>query len=1117
MAQSPLPQYFRKPYQDLSGGKCTRPDPQLVPANKFVQLNNAILADHDILEKAPGYTVDGSPFPNNVDSFIRMLVNYRIGTSINSLVVAAQDDGNTNATYKVDFKQTFGDGTYNYIGYTTGTASFTNGSANVTGTGTFWMTNLKSGDKIKPNANSNWFEVLSVTNDTNLVLTTVYTDTTALTAPYLARIILASNFLPVGLVFNNKLVITNGSEEMMEFDNTTMTRITGFNTAFPSIRPIGLEKYKNRLFAFTATTLYWSKVNDETTWDAASEAPIFPQDNGNIVECKSFANSILVFKDNGLIYQVMGEFDQDVVGAPTNIKRLDVPDNLGIIAGKTVVINDDNQLYFLSETGFYAIDPWYLQFKKVSWDIQPDIANLIFRSAPTSNKQFSFASQAQWNSGNHNGTRVTASNQLSTYNDRLAVVNNNLVVGPNYIAAAIDTNNKAYLATLGSSGGLTYPIYNEYGADLTRVQELPWFTNPTGWNASNSVTSLAIGVASNGHVGMAWTFQVNAPAGTTDASAYYTERVITGTASFTNGSNSVTGTGTSWQTGTAALSPFSFIKNTVDGTFAQVSTVNSDTSITLTAPYAGTTSVASAYQAWSTPVQISPNVHSASALAWTGAVALKFNGVDPRVLYVNAGGARYCTRTAGIYSNISIVSGLTDSQLYRASLFVNGANASASFTLSNTVLRAWHSTNDGATWTLLDNATVALTTQDGIQVSNDGSGNTITGFGDGQIKKRNNSTLVTTTLDSSSNSEFNGYSFYDGNDYAMNIVGLSPNQLEKYIFLTSSTVSSANPNELMKGYYPAQGGLDNNGSVFLSVAYGTNTNEVVIRRISFKGVYLSPILHDATLSAWGNYVVTGENDNGATVLQQIILSSTGASTGSPAVLTGTPATITSGTLISNDPTKNYVQFRVTATITALSAPVIQSIVLNYTGTGIDGKTPWSFIFNNEMYTSATQIGQSANNVVEFLDRKSAWGDTSIPATEFARMNQTLYAGSSLRGDVYKLKQGLDMAGSAYSLTAITKEDMMGSLELTKDVSKVYVLFRKQASGTFTFSYRTDPYKTVGGSAWVDKVIDQTLGGIAEVPIQKTASSIQFKITQADAGVQVGFIGFILLYGYLNLR
>jgi len=161
VASLPLGQYIRKAWQDFSGGLNTQLSPLKVAENQLVSAKNGWINKRGLLETAKGYTLDGSPFPNHLDSFIRLLYNYKKGAAVDKLLVAAQDNGNTDVTYKVDFKESAGDGVYKYITLNTGTATWVNGQAQVDGQGTFWGPTgtgfLKTGDKIKPTTGSVWY------------------------------------------------------------------------------------------------------------------------------------------------------------------------------------------------------------------------------------------------------------------------------------------------------------------------------------------------------------------------------------------------------------------------------------------------------------------------------------------------------------------------------------------------------------------------------------------------------------------------------------------------------------------------------------------------------------------------------------------------------------------------------------------------------------------------------------------------------------------------------------------------------------------------------------------------------------------------------------------------
>lgn len=432
----------KKVYAPLNGGLNDTLSPVLIGNTEAAALVNCQVSDRAVLEKIEGFVKDHSAFPDDADSFIRMLVNYRRGLSVNDLVMAARDDGNTNATYKVDLKKTTGDGTSSYITHTAGTnASFINGNTAVTGVGTAWLSHLKAGDKIKASshADSAYTEISSVTNDTTLVLVAGgYIGATAAAVAYKARIILNKDAIPNGVVFNDNLIITNGSEKPMTWNNTTLNKITDADCPSADF----VTAHKNRIFMASTdgypSRIYWSAVNDEATWDAASYEDVYPQDNGAIVAIKSFGDSLMVFKNNGKIYQVLGNFDQNAVGEVDYIRRIDSPENIGIIASKTVVVHD-GFLYFLAETGLYAIDS-RMVVEQATRKIDAFLDALNFTLGPTSAKSHSISSDAEFDGGTLSGM-LSTNNGIQNHNESYTASGSSITEASfNAVATCLDTS-----------------------------------------------------------------------------------------------------------------------------------------------------------------------------------------------------------------------------------------------------------------------------------------------------------------------------------------------------------------------------------------------------------------------------------------------------------------------------------------------------------------------------------------------------------------------------------------------------------------------------------------------------------------------------------------------------
>jgi hypothetical protein len=1050
MGAKPLDGAFRKAYQDFSGGLNTLGSPLRIGPNEFVQLDNAYVNETGLLEKSKGYSLDGSPFPDDVDSFIRMLVHYRRGTTVNKLVCAALDEGNSNSTYKVDIKETSGNGSYDYIGYTTGTATFTSGSPTVTGGSTAWSTHLKAGDKIKPDSVSTWYEILTVDSATQVTLTSNYGTATVTGVAYKARIILHKDYIPSAITFNNNLVITNGSEKMMSYNNTTLTTITDADAP----RPAFIKPHKNRVFGAKTSggpsTIYWSAVNDETSWDAAALEPVFTNDGGIISGIESFADSLIVMKDNGSMYQIVGSFDQDAVGEVSFIRKIDTPTNLGAIVAYTHVVHDDGMMWFLTETGVYALDQ-RMQITKMSDNIQESTDDLVLSPTSTSNKEYSFDSKTQWDAGTHSGTKATTAGDLQNYFDLLTITDAYQARGAASIA--IDSSNNIHVAYISASNTkvIKYKKWTYLGVLEAEETALTFPSVST----SQQYTCVSIALRTDG------TPAVAAFGWGDNGSSYIPECHY-----------SVRSGGT-WSTlETAHSGNLAFGSTSLTSARVCSLQIRSDNEPRIL--IGAHSSVAqAAYLKRTAAVWTTLGFYDSGVNVYSGSLLLEADS-DPRIALIadqNSSGNGYTVR-----------------------LF-SGGGGEASLSLVGSSYRL-----DGGS------GSYASTVTDlGLELVRTSAGVYISAFCEnGDLTTRSHA-ADTTTVIAAGTYNFRGYQL-DGSD-TKNYV-LTASNIEQLTFETSNTITNTGVTTTASTI-SGDKMMVRNGATFGVVMFGANADELLVRRVSYRAVYTSAEQSDSTLTSWGTYTVSGESASGNTITHQVAIDS------SPAP--SSYASITSGSVVSSDPTKIYFKAKITILLAAFAQSSISSVIVGYVGSGVDGKIPSATVYNNEYYCAATPSGQSYNTQILFADRERAWIKHSVPVTFFARFNGTLYAGGSATGKVFKLYQNYRNESSAYTMTAITKEDLLGSLELFKRIDKIYVIYKITSSGTFTFSYRLDNFKTLDGSTWSDQSVDMTENGIVEVQVGQTAQSIQFKVTNSTIDNQPAIVGFVVLYSYLNTR
>lgn len=1018
----------KKVYGPPLAGLNDKTSPLVINEDEAAEMLNWEINERGILEKYRGYTKDHAAFPDDPDSFIRFLLNLKQGTSVDILLMGALDDGNTNATYKVDLKKTTGDGTSSYIGHTTGTASFTNGNTAVVGVGTAWLSHLKAGDKIKAtaHADSAYTEIASVTNDTNLVLVTGgYIGATAAGAAYTGRIILHKDFMPRGAVFNNYAIITNGSERPMRYNNTTLDKLTDADA--PAARYI--EAHKRRVF-FARTTanpsrIFWCAANDESSYDAAANDDIFPQDNGQIVGIKTFADSLIVFKNNGKVYQVVGNFST-TVGAIDYIRQLDVPENIGIIPERSHVVHN-GYLYFMAETGLYRIDP-RLSIEKVSFNPDGFIDGLSFTLGPSSAKTYSYDSKTEWDAGTHSGTRATTDGKLTNYFDDATITDFQGIDGT--YATVIDSSANVHVFYLDLSNQLVHALwaYSDYtGASITKTV----IASP-----STTFFKLAADIAPNGTVGL-----------------FYKD-------------------GTTYK----------FVEYT-SGVWGSIATV-----------------------------------HAAGGVNSSGHLAIKYRSDNVPRACVNhlidatpSSALYYYKRSGSTWSTVTVIN--TGVRYYNISLALNSSDQPRIATNVAGDLKCYLSNDDGATaFTLLDtgagllSATATSTTPIFCFVNS--SGQAVTGFRDNAtsfIKLRNHTVPGTSAVVSAVTNMLFGFRI-DSSDLNYAYYSDSANT-EKYFYESATTVTNTTT-ATSRAKHTGQVGMHANTGVFASVAASASVTSLLCRRLSFRGIWISQERSDSTLSAWGSYEITGDTTNGNTVTHAVAIAAASPATSYATVINGQTLSAT---------TNIYIKNKITIQLIAFAQSEIGAIIDNYTASGVDAKQVIGISFDNELFYACARTSATENDRVLISDIADSFIKTTYPVSAMERYKGQLYAGKSTNGDLLILKQGYLFGATSYSADFQSKEDFLGSIELEKDISKIYVIYEVKDTGSFIFSYRTDSFATSGGSTWTDTTVDQTLSGIKEIPIGKKARSLQFRIQNTGSGTQTGIISWVVVFGDLNIR
>jgi hypothetical protein len=260
-------------------------------------------------------------------------------------------------------------------------------------------------------------------------------------------------------------------------------------------------------------------------------------------------------------------------------------------------------------------------------------------------------------------------------------------------AGAEITQLHEFLRTDPTTGVETYYIFRTFGVKIQKWTGaawadcvLPFAPASAAWVfknfnnrcfATNGKDHLICFDGSTGPVdGREWYYVgVDAPAVAPGYAALTATDYITGTVSVTNGSNLVTGTGTAWVIGGSWSNRWIDIS----GVRYQISVVNSNTQITLTAPYKGVTAAGLGYAIYSGLMDWSePPFY---AIAYKNATTGHYSNISPKLHITEKDQVGRTVTLLGIpYSAAAYQNGYTQIQLFRSAkngitlVAIGGAN-----------------------------------------------------------------------------------------------------------------------------------------------------------------------------------------------------------------------------------------------------------------------------------------------------------------------------------------------------------------------------------------------------------------------------------------------------------
>ncbi len=369
----------------LGGLKLDRPE-ALLQVGELPDDENSVIRDN-IIGRIKGYVKtwpDAFYFPpNRIDQFSQNNGN-------NHVMVGTQGD--------IWYKTGTAPWTCLTPTYTTGTIDVTSGSPNIHGNGgTTWLTEAKAGDQILVDGDTDWYEVQSVTDDDDIVLTANYAGTTQIGANYTLRQLFVGTDIDhwdseyTTLVTNDDISVwCNGMNDTIYWDGSsaTMQPLIG--------APKGkfVREYENHLFIGRLDTnpqwIQCSDLGDPTNW-ATGDASII-----QLVQTPDWVSGFAILRRMLVVLKERSIWGVTYLGTGEFIYRTEkLVSGIGCIAPKTI-IEKETEVIFLGPDNIYSFNG--IDVVPIGDSVKPILNNLSPQYKPYScailieeNKEIRFA------------------------------------------------------------------------------------------------------------------------------------------------------------------------------------------------------------------------------------------------------------------------------------------------------------------------------------------------------------------------------------------------------------------------------------------------------------------------------------------------------------------------------------------------------------------------------------------------------------------------------------------------------------------------------------------------------------------------------------------------------
>ena len=273
-------------------------------------------------------------------------------------------------------------------------------------------------------------------------------------------------------MFRGKLYVSDGTNSAVSYDGTTVATVANF----PKYTKCAV--HKNYIFAAKGSTVYWSDINDATTWPTNNFQTVDSDVGDYIVALYSWGGNLLIFKKRSMWMLIGDVFDP--IEANYTIQRINTPANFTFLSSQTIVPHM-GVLKFLTVDGFYAYSGGNSVIK-ISDAIQPDIdtvdstgLQVLSTEADTPD---SFPKSFVWKNAMYCSVIVSGNRRIIVQDERgkwWLFVDNSFAASPlEAVSCNLGSGEKLY----GGMPGYSFFLTMDTGNSLT----LPAPSNPAAIN-----------------------------------------------------------------------------------------------------------------------------------------------------------------------------------------------------------------------------------------------------------------------------------------------------------------------------------------------------------------------------------------------------------------------------------------------------------------------------------------------------------------------------------------------------------------------------------------------------------------------------------------------------------